>query len=195
MNIFKKYNSILKMYLSSDSIKNIEKNYNEKTRFYHNMSHLEQMIKDVQNNITFSDLSLVEKHTLLLGIFLHDVIYYPKKKDNEDQSIKFFKQAYIGKDPIMVKKVSDLIEVTKYRKRPIEKLQKIFWDADNAGFKKGYNVLLDNEAKIRKEFAFVSSQVYKENRIKFLDSCIGLFNEKADKDIQTLINHIKKIYK
>jgi len=186
---FKIFHSILEAYISPESIKHLKVLWNEKTRFYHNESHLCQIITDIQNNIRFSELSLVEKHTLLLAAFMHDAIYDPKKKDNEDQSIKFFKKSYIGKDAIMVQKVSDLIEVTKHRKRPIEKLQKIFWDADNAGFEKGFKVLLDNEKKIGKEYSYMTPIAYKENRIKFLKSCIGLFN---DNDIEKLIEYIKK---
>jgi len=186
---FKIFHSILEIYVSPDSIKRLKALWNEKTRVYHDESHLRQIIFDIQNSVWFSELSLAEKHTLLLSAFFHDSIYDPKKKDNEDQSIKFFKKSYIGKDAVMVQKVSGLIEATKHRKRPMEKLQRIFWDADNAGFKKGYKVLLDNEKKIGKEYSYMTPIAYKESRIKFLKSCIGLFN---NNDIEKLIEYIKK---
>jgi len=90
--------------------------------------------------------------------------------------------------------VCDLIEVTKHRTRPIGKLQKIFWDADNAGFKKGYKEILKNEKLIRKEFSFFPKKLYKESRIKFLNSCIGLFGVSADKDLKKLIEYVQKTY-
>ena len=133
-----RFHSTLAKHVSEESIADLEKLWNQKTRFYHNVQHLNQIITDIQYSILFGDLSVVEKHTLLLAAFFHDAIYDAKRKDNEDKSIEFFKKSYIGKDAIMVQKVSDLIEVTKYRKRPTEKLQKIMWDADNAGFKKGW---------------------------------------------------------
>lgn len=191
-NIFQKFEKILTVHVSEKSISDLEKLWNEKTRFYHNVSHLKQIISDIQKNIWFSELSLVEKHTLLLAAFFHDAIYDPKKKDNEDKSIQFFKKSYIGKDKIMVQKVCDLIEVTKHRKRPIEKLQRIFWDADNAGFKKGYKHILHNEKLIRQEYSFVSLDAYKEGRIKFLKTNLGLFDSTVDSHIEKLIAYISK---
>lgn len=191
-NIFSAFHSTLAKHVSEESIADLEKLWNQKTRFYHNVQHLNQIITDIQYNILFGDLSVVEKHTLLLAAFFHDAIYDAKRKDNEDKSIEFFKKSYIGKDAIMVQKVSDLIEVTKYRKRPTEKLQKIMWDADNAGFKKGFDYLLKTEKLIHKEYPFISTEVYKENRIKFLKTCIGLFDKEADKNIQKLIEFVKK---
>lgn len=191
-NIFSKFKPILEKHVSEKSITDLEKLWNEKTRFYHNVNHLKTMISEMQYNIWFGSLSLVEKHTLLLGAFFHDAIYNPKRKDNEDKSIEFFKKSYIGKDSIMIEKVCGLIEVTKHRKRPIEKLQRIIWDSDNAGFSKGYDQLLKNEKLIQKEYSFVPPKDYKEGRIKFLESNLGLFDEKVDKDLNLLIEYVKK---
>jgi predicted metal-dependent HD superfamily phosphohydrolase len=192
---FKVFKFILETHVSSTAIQQLQFLWNEKHRHYHNITHLQQIITDIQNNLAFSDLSLVEKHTLLLAAFFHDSIYDPKKKDNEDRSIKFFKQSYIGKDAIMVEKVSKLIDITKYRKRPTEKLQRILWDADNAGFKKGFDHLLIVENNIRKEYPLTSNISYREGRIKFLESCIGLFDKKIDNDLNKLIEYVEKIYK
>jgi len=195
MNPFKIFKQTLLFYISEQTLKDLEKRWSEKTRFYHNTSHLIQIIHDIETHVLFNELHVIEKIALLLAAFMHDVIYDPKKKDNEDQSIAYFKHSYKNHDTIMPEEVIKLIEVTKHRKRPIKKLEKIFWDADNAGFKKGYDVLLSNETKIRKEYAYVPSKEYRENRIKFLNSCIGLFDQKVDKDIKRLIEHIKITYK
>lgn len=192
-NIFSKFRPLLLKHVSEKSITELEKLWNDKTRFYHNVSHLKTIISEIQYNIWFGSLSLVEKHTLLLGAFFHDAIYDPKRKDNEDKSIEFFKKSYIGKDEMMIEKVCGLIEVTKHRKRPIEKLQKILWDADNAGFSKGYEHLLKNEKLIQKEYSFVTHNVYKDSRIKFLKTNLGLFDEKVDKDINHLIEYVNKL--
>ena len=91
----------------------------------------------------------------------------------------------------MVEKVSKLIEITKYRKRPNNKLERIFWDADNAKFKDGYKTLLNIEMKIRKECSFLSPREYREHRIKFLKSNFGLFDSSVDKDLQKLIEYVE----
>jgi predicted metal-dependent HD superfamily phosphohydrolase len=192
---FKFFHSILEIHISSKSIQQLQILWNEKTRFCHSISHLNQIFYDIEHNIWFNELSLVEKHTLVLGAFFHDAIFDSKKTDNEDRSIDFFKRSYIRKDSIMVQKVISLIEATKHRKRPIEKLQKIFWDADNAKFKKGYHTLLNNEKLIRKEYAHLSPNAYQKKRVKFLESNIGLFNDVTDNNIKKLIKYIKKTYK
>lgn len=191
-NVFKTFNSILKLYVSSSCIKLLPILWNEKHRFYHNVSHLEQIIEDIEKTPSFKYLNIYEKHALLLGCFMHDIIYDPKKKDNEDQSIRFFKSFYISKDQKMPHLVSNLIETTKYRKRPLNRLERIFWDADNAKFRDGYDTLLKNEGLLQKEYSFLSKKEYKENRIKFLKSNIGLFDASIDKDIRKLIEYINK---
>jgi predicted metal-dependent HD superfamily phosphohydrolase len=195
MGPFKKFKKQLEQSVKPEKIKELEILWNNPKRFYHNISHLSQIISDIEKNIWFSELQVFEKNALLLAAFFHDAIYDPKKKDNEDQSIKFFKESNIIKDKEFVDIVVRLIETTKYRKRPINKLAKIFWDADNSGFYKGYNVLLKNEKLIRKEFSWVSPEKYKEGRIKFLRSNLGLFGSYVDNDINKLIKYVEKTYK
>jgi pantetheine-phosphate adenylyltransferase len=193
---FKRFDVILKSCISENSIKQLQRLWSEKTRFYHNTSnHLNQIIQDIEKNIWFKELYPFEKTILLLAAFFHDAIYNPKKTDNEDKSIEFFKKSWIGHDITMFNSVIKLIESTKYRKRPITRLAQIFWDADNAGFTKGYTTILKNEKLIRKEFNFVPAGKYRESRIKFLQSNIGLFTSLVDKDIEKLIKYVEKTYK
>ena len=194
-NPFKRFNFLLETSISENSIKQLEKLWNEKTRFYHNISHLIQILKDIESNIWFSDLQPFEKKILLLAAFYHDAIYNPKKKDNEDKSIEFFKATWKGNDELIRNEVIKLIEVTKYRIRPITKLAKIFWDADNAGFKRGYAHLIKNEKLLRKEFSFVPITKYREARLKFIQENIGLFNSNVDKDLEKLTQYVEKTYK
>jgi len=190
-NIFLKFKSQLLQHISEESLIKLEKLWTSNDRYYHNIKHLERIISFIQFQISFKELSLVEKHTLLLAAFFHDAIYDPKRKDNEDQSIKFFKESYIGKDGIMVEKVSDLIEVTKHRKRPIKRLERLIWNADNAGFKDGFEQLKKTDSLIQKEYKHLSKIAYKDGRIKFLESNIGLFDSKVDRDLLKLIEYYK----
>lgn len=191
-NPFKKFKKILKDNISEKALFELPFKWSEKHRFYHNTNHLVQILRDIESDNRFRFLNVYEKLALLLAAFFHDAIYDPKRKDNEDLSIKYFITSYKGKDVKMLDTVCDLIEVTKYRKVPINKLQRIFWDADNAGFKKGYNQLLKTEKLLEKEYSFVTKKEYKEQRIKFLESSIGLFGISTDKDIKKLIEYIIK---
>ncbi|MFA5153386.1 MAG: hypothetical protein WC554_12555 [Clostridia bacterium] len=192
MDPFERFQFILESYISKKSIRLLKKLWSEKTRFYHNTSHLIQIIQNIESNVWFNELHTFEKRILLLAAFMHDSIYNPRKSDNENKSIEFFKASWIDHDDIVFNEVIKLIEATKYRKRPINKLARIFWDADNIGFKQGYAILIKNEKLIRKEFKHVPNVKYKESRIKFLKENIELFGVNADKDIQKLIEYVEK---
>jgi len=194
MNPFITFNDTLNLYVSQQSIKLLKFFWTKPDRFYHNEIHLRDIIEDIGETPEFRRLNVYEKQALLLAAFFHDAIYDPKKTDNEDQSIQFFLDSYIGKDLKMKKVVCDLIETTKHRKRPTLTLERIFWEADNSKFKKGYEGLLKNEKLIRKENSYASDKVYKEKRIEFLNKCIGLFGTSADKNIKKLIEYVEKKY-
>jgi predicted metal-dependent HD superfamily phosphohydrolase len=193
-NPFTSFNDILKQYVSDKAITFYLPNlWKDKKRFYHNTGHLIQIIQDIEKNMYFKELPLYEKHTLLLAAFFHDAIYDPKKQDNEDASIRFLKSVYISKDAKMLHVVCDLIETTKHRKRPIKKLQRIFWDADNSKFKGSYEDFFKVEKQLQREYSFMSKEEYKEKRLKFLEQNIGLFGTIGDKNIKKLIEYIKKL--
>jgi predicted metal-dependent HD superfamily phosphohydrolase len=191
MNPFKTFENILKPYLTDIAVKELPLRWNEKHRYYHNTFHLVQIIHDIETNMWFRELGALEKRALLLAAFFHDAVYDPKKDNNEEQSCRLFKLSYKGNDPKMVDTVCRLIMVTKYRKRPTEKLEKIIWDADNAGFKKGFDHLMRTEKLIQKEYSYLPKEKFREGKIKFLETCLGLFGDKADKDLQKLIEYYR----
>lgn len=194
MDPFKYFHHILSQYIAEQYLIELPKRWTERHRAYHTVDHLVKVIQNIETSIYFKELNVYEKHALLLAAFFHDVVYEPKHTDNEDKSIEYFLKAFKNNDPKMVNTVKALIECTKYRKRPYIKLERILWDADNKDFLNGYNVLLNNEKLIRKEYSHLSKQEYKEKRIKFLESCKGLFSTSTDKDLDKLIEYINKTY-
>jgi len=189
MNPFKTFERILRLYISPEIIVALPNHWNESHRAYHNTNHLIQILKDIEKNLSFNDLNTYDKHALLLAAFFHDIIWDPKYTNNEDRSIEYFLNSYIGRNLKLMHIVCKLIEVTKYRKRPFEKLSKIMWDSDNAGFKKGFTKLMKNEKLIQKEFSYVPKEKFRKERIKFLKSNLGLFDTKVDKDLHKMIQY------
>ena len=135
-NPFKYFESILKFYVKDIAIKELPIKWAERHRFYHNTSHLIQIIKDIESDIWFKELPVRDKHALLIAAFFHDVVYNPKSETNEEDSINYFIKSYKLSDKSFKDKVCELIMVTKYRKRPNDRVERILWDADNAGFRK-----------------------------------------------------------
>jgi len=79
-NLISKYsdNEILK----NDYWKEIKQSYSQKSRKYHNLIHLENMIFEldlIKDKISDYD-------SLLFSIFYHDIIYKTTSKDNEEKS-------------------------------------------------------------------------------------------------------------
>jgi predicted metal-dependent HD superfamily phosphohydrolase len=60
----------------------VEECYKELHRYYHNWSHIEDMIDNIPGNYK-------NNKTLILAILFHDIIYDPKREDNEEKSCKF----------------------------------------------------------------------------------------------------------
>jgi pantetheine-phosphate adenylyltransferase len=192
MDPFKHFENILKLYISDRALKALPVCWTEPHRYYHNVDHLIQILKDIESDVRFNGLDVHEKHALLLAAFFHDIIYNPKKNDNEVQSIKYFTYSFTGSSVNLLKSVYRLIHATKYRKRPIDKLEQIFWDADNKLLKTGYDNLLKVDKLLRKEYSHLSDKQFAEGKIKFLESNLGLFNSSTDKDFMKLIYYYKK---
>jgi len=195
MDPFKTFHNVLSTYVSEKCLQELPVRWSEPHRLYHNVDHLTDILHTIEKNISFKELSAAEKHMLLLSAFFHDIVYDPTKTNNEDMSIKYFLHYYTSSNLSIRDNVVKLIETTKHRKRPLKKLERIFWDADNDGFKRGFEYSKLVEQKIRKEFKHVPKDKYKKARIDFLKSCTGLFGTNVDKDLIKMVEYVEKIYK
>jgi predicted metal-dependent HD superfamily phosphohydrolase len=193
MNPFSLYKDILEKYLSISTILKLEEAWNESRRKYHNIDHLRQILEDLEKKRNF--VLPIHREAFILAAFFHDAIYVPGHQDNEDKSLQLFIRCFQGTDWHMTKKIGEMIECTKFRKRPTHPLLRIFWDADNAMFFKGdIKGLIANEHKIRQEFNFVSKEEYKKKRIAFLKTCLGTMGPKADQGIRDLMKYVEETY-
>jgi len=190
-NPFHRYQNLLKAYILPNSIPVLWNNWNDPKRAYHNIDHLERVLKGIEKwHYRFTQ---DEFEQLVLAAFFHDAIYDARNPDgNEDKSIQFFRRVYIGKDR-RFDLVDKAIECTKYRKRPSSFPLKIFWEADNAGFRDRWENFLKYEKAIRKEYSFVPIDEYKKARIELLQKNIGLFGSKGDTNIKKLIEYLQNI--
>lgn len=189
--MFKKYSKTLEFYLYKESIPYLINAWYDTKRKYHDYNHLKDVITYIEKNA--KDIKAIEFEILILAAFFHDAYYNPKSyKIHEDESIKLFLSSYKDTNYNIRNKVVDLINCTKFRKRPLLKLESILWDADNNGFYKSFNILLKNENNIRLEYLHVPKNTYKEKRIEFLKTNLGLFNSDVDKNILKLIEYVKK---
>lgn len=185
MNPFQRYQSLLLKYVNPNAIPVLYKNWTDKSRKYHGIAHLDDVLAYIERwSYRFNK---EEFEHLILAAFFHDAVY--GVKDAEDQSFLFFKMAYIGNN-INYKLVEEAIECTKHRNKPTKFPLKIFWEADNQIFKKSWRDYLLWEAGIKYEYSHVADDIYKEKRIEFLKENLGKFGPKADLNLNKLIKQI-----
>ena len=188
-NPFRRYQNLLKTYISPGAIPFLYKNWTAPSRHWHDLTHLDEVIKYIEK--WRHQLTMDEFEQLILAAFFHDAIYETRDRArNEDKSKKLFRDSYIGTNR-RFDLVDDAIECTKYRTRPTSPLLKIFWEADNQVFRSDWMKVLRWERNIRKEYAHINTDTYKEARIKFLEKNIGLFGAKGNTNINKLIEYIR----
>lgn len=63
----------------------LEKAYSNKSRHYHNLTHLKEMLESFENYHN----QLQNPNEILFSIFYHDFVYSSSRKDNELKSAEF----------------------------------------------------------------------------------------------------------
>jgi len=163
-NLISKYsdNEILK----TDYWKEIEQSYSQKSRKYHNLIHLENMIlelEEVKDKISNYD-------SLLFSIFYHDIIYKATSKDNEEKSAEIAKirleNITISSDKIS--KIYNQILATKSHKRSEDSDTNFLLDADLAILGQDWKIYENYIQQIRKEYSIYPDFMYKPGRKKVI---------------------------
>jgi len=66
----------------------LEQYYTDKNRAYHNLTHINNMLREADK---FSD-KVADREVMMFAIWFHDIIYDPMSKENELESAKFAKR-------------------------------------------------------------------------------------------------------
>lgn len=152
--------------LSHFEIEDILKGFDQYPRFYHSSEHILDLTKKIlAGGHTRED----ERRLLILALF-HDFIYDPKATDNERKSAEVFKHDYAPRmfiSEYAIKQIYDIILDTKGHV-PTSELSEKFCYYDLSGFAQSNVSILENEYKIRKEYAWVDWNQYKEGKLDFL---------------------------
>jgi predicted metal-dependent HD superfamily phosphohydrolase len=188
-NPFQRYHYLLQEYIDARVIPVLYEYWTRRDRHWHNLVHLNDMISYIEGSRHRFDRMVFEQ--LILAAFFHDAVYDTREtKMNEERSKDLFRKSYIGKNQKFTL-VDDAIECTKYRTKPPVGPLRIFWEADNQIFRKDWMSVLRWEKGIRKEYGYVSDDIYKAGRIKFLNENLGLFGPKGDTNIRKLTEYLR----
>lgn len=163
-DLISKYSNNEKLIL--DYWKEIEKSYSQKSRKYHNLSHLENMILELEN----VKKEISDYNVMLFSVFYHDIIYKATAKDNEEKSAEIAKtrleKLNISDDRIS--KIYNQILATKSHKRSDDSDTNFLLDADLAILGKDWKVYENYIHQIRKEYAIYPDFLYNSGRKKAL---------------------------
>lgn len=173
----------------------IESKYTEKHRRYHTLSHLSDMFKhfdDVRDQLSQAQL-------VGMAIFFHDVVYDPKKTDNEERSAEIFlefaknitsKEIDRGAD---ISIVFDWIIDTKRHETEVHRTPETFGRDDLHFFLDMDMAILGSPDAdytkyaddIRIEYQHIPEPLFRERRAAVLRSFLGVPNIYATERFRT----------
>ncbi|MRX68745.1 Predicted metal-dependent phosphohydrolase, HD superfamily [Flavobacterium resistens] len=201
MNLEKIYSELLsKIGFSANEIqqkwKDLQKTYSGKSRHYHNLNHLKEMIESFE---IYRD-KLENPDEILFSIFYHDFVYSASKKDNELKSAEYA-LAVLPENVILNKQlIFDAICATQQHHQ--NEIEDINWliDFDLKILAKDWGDYKIYFEQIRKEYRIYPDFLYKPGRAKALKHFLendfifqteefrDLYEEKARQNIENEIS-------
>lgn len=197
MNLEKIYSDLLSnIGFSANEIQqkwlDLEKAYSKKSRHYHNLTHLKEMIASFE---TYRD-KLQNPNEVLFSIFYHDFVYSASKKDNELKSAEFALAVLSENVDLNKQLVFDAICATQQHQQ--NEIEDINWliDFDLKILAKDWDNYKIYFEQIRKEYRIYPDFLYKPGRAKALkhflenefifqtDEFRNLYEEKARANIE-----------
>lgn len=148
----------------------IEKNYSSKSRHYHNLGHLKNMITELDK--VQSDVKNLD--TLMFAIYYHDIVYKATKSNNEHQSALTFKNRITKTSFKNLRECMHQIEATKEHKLSNDNDTNILLDLDLTILGKSYKEYKRYCDNIRKEYNIYPDFMYRKGRRKALKSILEL---------------------
>ena len=142
----------------------LEKAYSKKSRHYHNLTHLKEMIESFE---IYKD-KLQNPAEILFSIFYHDFVYSASKKDNELKSAEYALSILYENSTLNKQLVFDAICATQQHQQ--NAIEDINWLIDFdlkilAKDWKDYKIYFE---QIRKEYRIYPDFLYKPGRAKAL---------------------------
>lgn len=174
----------------------LEKAYSAKSRHYHNLTHLKEMIASFE---TYRD-KLQNPNEILFSIFYHDFVYSASKKDNELKSAEYALAVLTENLDLNKQLIFDAICATQQHQQ--NEIEDINWliDFDLKILAKDWDDYKIYFEQIRKEYRIYPDFLYKPGRAKALkhflenefifqtDAFRGLYEEKARNNIENEIS-------
>ena len=154
--------------LANDLWLEIFTKYSEPKRYYHNITHLDNMMTDI---IAVKD-SLTDWETIFFAVCYHDIVYKAKNNTNEEDSCKIAKQR-LQTVNYPIEKIllcAEMILATKSHQLSADNDTNYLIDADMSILGKSPDEYQQYTYNIRKEFSAYPEFMYKSGRKKVLQT-------------------------
>lgn len=164
--------------------------YNEPHRYWHTPEHLNDLFENINELYENSEITYEEYEILLISTIFHDIVYDPKRNDNEEKSVEYMMSTYTEND-CPIDKIKEIIIGTKTHISN-DPLSIIFNKLDANILDSSFGDMLDWENKIYKEYEWAGQEKYKKGRIEFLQKSIK-YHPHNSQNIRQLIDYLEKI--
>jgi predicted metal-dependent HD superfamily phosphohydrolase len=156
---------------SHDLMAQILERYSESHRHYHTLQHLKECLVLAEK---FSDLS-ENPFIVEISLWFHDAIYDVKLHDNEERSAAFAETELKkrGIAPEIIRRVSQLILITRHSAQPETLDEEILSDIDLAILGANESRFLQYEQQVRREYDWVPENVYRVKRKEILEGFLN----------------------
>ena len=150
----------------------IESNYSNKKRYYHNLNHLNSLLNELKK----AEDKIKDWETILFSLFYHDIIYSATKKNNEEKSAELAKKRMlelsIPNEKIELCKAQIL--ATKFHTKSVNSDTNYFTDADLSILGQSWESYSNYYQNVRKEYSIYPNIIYKRGRKKALKHFLAM---------------------
>ena len=188
--------------IRDNSFKFLKERYSEKSRFYHNLSHVKTLLGLLESLGNKAQ----DRNAIRFSIWFHDVVYDTNANDNEAESARLAYQmmSKLHVDIPTIEVVRSLILATKdHSGDNLSEDNKLFLDLDLAILGMPEEIYNQYSRAIREEYFWVPELIYFRERRKILKSFIAReriyftdemkkrFEQQARKNINGEINSVR----
>jgi predicted metal-dependent HD superfamily phosphohydrolase len=142
--------------------------YSSGDRYYHNLVHIQDCLAIFDETRFLAN----SPEAVELAIWFHDAVYDPKRSDNEERSAAWAKSAIAqsGLSSDFSEYVSRLILATCHNAIAQDRDTQLLMDIDLSILGREPEIFWRYENNIRKEYAWVPEDIFKQKRIEVLHS-------------------------
>lgn len=153
--------------------------YSEEHRFYHTFSHIESIYTYMKNDG-------VVNAELFLTLIFHDIVYNPKRSDNEEKSAEvFINMCNHLEDDLKKRVVNNILDTATHI--PRSESSKVFCMYDLKILVQPLCDLIKYENEIFLEYQFVDINTYRTKRVEVLEN----LSKNHNINLQHLIDYVK----